>query len=110
MSRNLVILLVVLTAGIAGLIVFSKLRSPQEARVAADQQGEPTTHLGTKPTSSGNAANVPLLVTNSQGRTTMAAPAAATITATQQARTTPPTSVPATILTARRPMIRRSSN
>lgn len=40
MSRNLVILLVVLSAGVAGLIVFSKLRPPLDSRLAGNQPGE----------------------------------------------------------------------
>lgn len=65
MSRNLVILLVVLSAGVAGLIVFSKLRSERDARLAANQQSESTAPTETHPTPAGdNPGRAPLTLTN----------------------------------------------
>jgi hypothetical protein len=90
-------MLVVLTAGIAGLIVFSKLRSQPDARVAANPQSEPTVTLGTKaPPPAARVENVPAAPTSTQGRATTAAPAPGTspTPSTQQARITPLISVP----------------
>lgn len=65
MSRNLVILLVVLSAGVAGLIVFSKLRSQPDSRLAANQPGEAPVPTGTQPAPSGDTTGkAPLTVTN----------------------------------------------
>src|SRR5687767_7086472 len=56
MSRNLVILLVVLSGGVAGLIVFSKMRSKNDVQPIANQQtiepsASPTTQSTTVPPS-----------------------------------------------------------
>jgi hypothetical protein len=65
MSRNLVILLVVLSAGIAGLIVFSKLRSPTDSRLASNQPGEaPVPTVPPRAPSGGPAGKTPVAQTN----------------------------------------------
>jgi len=93
MSRNLIILLVVLSAGVAGLIVFSKLRSQEDTRVADSQQsietsatsaaalqsanpprltGSPTVNIATPVVTAQNAAT-------HQSRTTIASRATTSI-------------------------------
>jgi hypothetical protein len=86
MSRNLVILLVVLSAGIAGLITFSKLRSNDDAALApagnTPSVTEPPSMTAAPPSLARNAKEpptgstnvaLPVPAGNHQGRTTTAA-------------------------------------
>jgi HEAT repeat protein len=96
-------MLVVLTAGIAGLIVFSKLRSRPEARVVATPPTEPAVPVGKKaPPANASAESVPPAPAARQGQATTATPAPGTgaMPSTQQARITPLISVPPSILAA----------
>ena len=93
MSRNLVILLVVLSAGVAGLIMFSKMRSERDARLAANQPSESTAPTGTQPAPSGdNTGKAPVPFTNKPFSTGRVA------TAPQQPGTTPGVQVAPLIL------------
>ncbi len=94
MSRNFIILLVVLTAGVAGLIAFSKWRTKEEVRPMANQ---PPSEAPS--TSSAQSATAPR---NSSDPTLMSSQPILTppATATHQARTAVAARATTSILTA----------